>query len=98
METRKRLIAVGRWRERGEWWKEREGTSQRTCMNGSWAWTMERRLTVGERGGLGGGWQKGKKRNWDNCNIINNKNNKKELIQLNAKTPTPKRNTKNTSI
>ena len=45
----------------GEWWKEGEGVSQRTCMNGSWTWTMERGLTVSEGGGLGGGGQKGKK-------------------------------------
>ena len=45
---------------REEWKKEREGTIQRTCMNVSWTWTTERALTVGERGGLGRGGQKGK--------------------------------------
>ena len=34
---------------------------------------MERGLTVGKRGGLGSKEQKRKKRNWDNCNRINNK-------------------------
>ena len=45
----------------GEWWEEGEGTSQRTCMNDAWTWTMERGLTVGKRGGLCGRGQKGKK-------------------------------------
>ena len=49
----------------------RGGTSQRTCMNDSWTWTMERGLTVEERVGLGGGRGKGK--NWDNCNRKSNK-------------------------
>ena len=35
-----------------------EGISQRTCMNDSWTRTMERGLTVGDRGGPGGGGQK----------------------------------------
>ena len=39
-------------------------------------WTTERGLTVGERGRLGGGGQKGKQ--WDNCNRINKKINKVE--------------------
>ena len=43
-------------------------TSQRTCMNDVWTWTTER-LTVGYRGGLDGGGQKGKK--WDNFDRIN---------------------------
>ena len=48
---------------RGEWWKEEERISQRTCMSDPWTWTMERGLTVGEGSGLGGGGQKRKKRN-----------------------------------
>ena len=64
-------------RQRGNGAKKGEETSQRTCMNDSWTWTTERGVTVGERGGLGGGGQKGK--NWDNCNRINNKKLKKDL-------------------
>ena len=40
-------------------------------MNDAWTWTIERGLTVGERGGLDEGEQKEK--NWDKCNKINNK-------------------------
>ena len=29
------------------WWKEGEVTSQRTCMNDPWTWTMVWGLTVG---------------------------------------------------
>ena len=58
METWNRLIAVGREEGGGKWRKEVEGISQRTCMNDSWTRTMERGLTVGDRGGLGGGGQK----------------------------------------
>ena len=53
---------------RGEWWNEGEGSSQRTCMNDPWAWTMVWGLTVGAGGGLGGGGQR--RENWDNCNRI----------------------------
>ena len=35
-----------RGRGSGEWWKEGEGTSQRTCMNDPWTWTTEWGLTV----------------------------------------------------
>ena len=62
-ETWKHGTDCSCWR-RGGWWKEGEGISQRTCMNDSWTWTMKWGLTVGERGGLGGGGKKGKK--WDN--------------------------------
>lgn len=55
-------------RQEGEWWKEGEGTCQRTYMNDSWTWTTERGLTVGERGGLGGGTE------WENCNRITTTN------------------------
>ena len=44
---------------KGEQWKEGAGTSQRTCMNHAWTWTMERRLTVGGWAGLGGGGKNG---------------------------------------
>ena len=44
-------------------------------MKHSRTWTMERRLAVSERGGLGRGEQKEK--NWDNYNKISNKNGKK---------------------
>ena len=55
METWNRLTAVGGEEGEGEWWKEGEGTSQRTCMNDSWTGKTERGLTVVKRGGLGGG-------------------------------------------
>ena len=58
----------GGWEER---WKERERSSQRTCMNDPWTRTTEREWTVGERGGLGG--EHKREKNWDNCNRINNK-------------------------
>ena len=34
-------------RGEGRWWEEGEGTSQRTCMNDPWTWT------VGAGGGAG---------------------------------------------
>ena len=34
-----------RGRGRGKGWKEGEGTSQRTCMNDSWTWTIKGGLT-----------------------------------------------------
>ena len=37
-------------------------------MNDPWTWTTGREMTVGVRGWLGGGEQRGK--NWDNCNRI----------------------------
>ena len=60
METWNKLIAIGGKESGEEWRKKGEGISQRTCRNESWAWTTKRRLTVGERGGLGGGakWKK----------------------------------------
>ena len=48
-----------------------ERTSQRTCMNDPWTWTMVWGLTVGARGRLSGGGQRGI--NWDICNRIKNK-------------------------
>ena len=51
-------MAIGGEKRGGLWWKEGEGTSQRTCMNDSW--TTESGLTMGKKGGLGGGGQKGK--------------------------------------
>ena len=56
----------------GLWWKEGDGTSQRTCVNDSWTWTSERGLTGVERGRLGGGGQKGK----NGTTVIKNKNGK----------------------
>ena len=64
METWNRVKVTGV----GEWWKEGEGTKQRTCVNDSWTWTMERELTVGRRCGLGRGGQKGKKLEQLKCN------------------------------
>ena len=60
METGKKLIAARGKGVKGDWWKEGEQISQRTCMNDPWTWTTERRLTMGERGGLDGRGQKGK--------------------------------------
>ena len=45
---------------REEWGQRGEGISRRTCMNDPWTWTRERGLTVGKKGGLGRGGQKGK--------------------------------------
>ena len=53
-----------RGRERGEWWKEGEGTSQRICMNDHRP--GYRCGDCGNGGGLARGGQMGK--NWDNCN------------------------------
>ena len=53
-------------RGRGDWWKEGEGISQRTCMKDPWTWTMGWGWTVGAGGGLGGGEQRGI--NWNNSN------------------------------
>ena len=58
----------------GVWWKEGERTSQRTGMNDPCTWAKGRGLTVGERGGLSGGGQKGKKRSWENYKRIIKKN------------------------
>ena len=57
METWNRLTVTRGQVSAGQWWKEREGTSQRTCMNnkhmdvvngvgidwGSWGWAGQRR-------------------------------------------------------
>ena len=72
METGNRLTAARR-KGVGGWWKEGEGTSQRTRMNDPWTWTRVWGLTMGGRSGVGRGGQRGK--NWDNCNRINNKKN-----------------------
>ena len=61
METWNRLITVGGEEGQGEWWKEREETSQRICMKVVWTWTTQRKLTVGQKGGLGEGRQRGEK-------------------------------------
>ena len=52
-KTWNRLIAVGQ--KKGDW------SSQITYMNGSWTWTMQSGLNIGERGRLGGGGQKRRK-------------------------------------
>ena len=60
METWSRLTAArGKGREK-EWWKQGEGTRQRTCMNDPWTWTILWELTVGMGAGLGRGQQRGK--------------------------------------
>ena len=43
----------------GQWWKEGEGTRQIPCMNDPGTWTAVWELTVGARGGMGGGEQRG---------------------------------------
>ena len=73
METENGLIAARG--KKGEGVVEKgEGTSQQTCMNDPWPWTTVWELTVGDRGRLGVGGQKGK--NWDNCKRINKNKNK----------------------
>ena len=47
MESWNRLIAVGGQDDGRKWWKEEEGTNQRTQMNDAWTRTTERGLTVG---------------------------------------------------
>ena len=54
----------------GNWLKEGEGISQRTCMNNSWPWTTLCGLT---ESGRQAGWRGAKGENWDKCNSINNK-------------------------
>ena len=61
-------LKVIRGEEGGLWWKEGEGTGQRTCINNPWAWTMVWELTVGVGCGMGEGGQRGK--NWYNSNRI----------------------------
>ena len=63
METENRLTAARGNGGVEEWWKEGEGTSQRTCMNDPQTWTTVWGLTVGAAGGLGGGGLWGKIRN-----------------------------------
>ena len=73
MEQTDSCLRGGRRREQ---WKEGEGTSQRTCMNDPWTWTMVWGLTVGTRGRLDGRGQRGG--NWDNYNRITIKKNMME--------------------
>ena len=40
METWNRLAAARGEGRGGSWWKEGEGTNQRTRMNDPWTWTM----------------------------------------------------------
>ena len=74
METWNRLITVGGEERGGNRRRKRKGLVKE-YMNDSW--TTERELTVGDRGGLGRGRQKGEI-NWDDCNRISNKKRNKE--------------------
>ena len=47
--------------EEGYWWKEGEGTRQRTCMNDSQTCTTVWELTVGRGGGISRKGAKGEK-------------------------------------
>ena len=51
---------------RGEWWKEGEGVSQRTCMNDPWMWTTVWGLNVG----VGVGWDEEGKRGKTRTTVI----------------------------
>ena len=58
METSNGLTVTG-WERGGEQWrKEREGTSQRTCMNDPWTWAMVWGVTVEVEGWTG--WRRAK--------------------------------------
>ena len=79
-----------------EWWKEGEGTRQRTCMNDPCTWTTEWVLTVGAGVKLGRGGQRGKNR--DDYNRIN-KHFKKLLAGAERSRPVQhKADTKQTSV
>ena len=60
METWSRLKVTTEWGEGGQSWKEGEGSRQRTCVTDQRTWTTVWELTVGARGGMGGGGQRGK--------------------------------------
>ena len=62
METWIRLTVVRGEEKEGQWWKDGEGTRQRTCMNDPQAWTTGWELTMGvggRCGGMGRGGQRG---------------------------------------
>ena len=59
METWSRLTVTRGEDRGGQWWKEGEGTRQRTCMNDPQTWTTVWGLTVVVGRGLGGGGQRG---------------------------------------
>ena len=59
-----------------EWWKEWEGSSQRTYRNDPWTWTMGWGWTVGAEDRMGQRRAQGE--NWDNCSKINKSEIKKE--------------------
>ena len=56
-----------RGRRGGNWLKEAEGISQRTCMN------VDMDKGVGITYGTGGGQSEQREENWDNCNSTNSK-------------------------
>ena len=70
---------------RGEWWKEEERISQRTCMSDPWTWTTVWGLTVGAGDGLDGGGQRGKDWDWDNYKRINENKKKTDGQQHHVK-------------
>ena len=81
MKTWNRLTAARGDGGGGEWWKEGEETSQRTCMNDPCRWTTVQGLILGTGSELGRGGPRGK--NWDNRNRINQ--NKKKISQNRAR-------------
>ena len=65
----KKILTVTREEEEGgQRWKQGEGTSQRTCMSGTWTWTAVWESTVGVGSGTDRGGQRGG--NWDNSTRI----------------------------
>ena len=56
----KETLTGARGKGGGGWWKEGEGTSQRTCMNDPWTWTMAWGWIMGAGGEMDGGRQRGK--------------------------------------
>ena len=73
METWNRLTVTRGEGRGGQWWKEGEGTRQRTHMSDPWTWTQVWELTVGV-GRRGDGQRRAKGEDWDNCNRITIKN------------------------
>ena len=60
METWIRLTVVRGEEKEGQWWKDGEGTRQRTCMNDLQTWSTVWELIVG----VGGwdGWRRAKRK------------------------------------